>query len=125
MPRSRVRALNDLELLHLVRLAAGLLQDTDGDVVEAMRLALRKHFDLIRAIHEREIASDFGPGNAILFVPEGGGLAIRLERHPAMDETEEAEYPEIDLFDFEVYEPPSKHKMVAPTDVTTLEGWED
>lgn len=123
MPRTRV--LKENELHHLVRLAAGVLHQTDGDVVEAMRIALRKHFDLIRAIHEREIASDFGPGNAILFVPDGGGLAIRLERHPALPETEEAEYPEIDLFDFEVYEPPSTHKMVAPTDETTLEGWDD
>ena len=110
--------------MQLVRLASGLLKDTDGDVVQAMCLALRKHYDLINAIHTREIPSDLGPGNAILFVPEGGGLALRLERHPSVPETEEVEYPEVDLFDFEVYEPPSQHRIVPRLDELTLdEGW--
>lgn len=120
------RVLRENELLHLVRLAAGLLTDTHGDIEAAMRLALRKHFDLIKAIHTREIASDLGPGNAILFVPPEGGLAIRLERHPSVPETEEVEYPEVDLFDFEVYEPPSSHQRVMPTEGLTIdEGWGD
>ena len=120
------RVLRDNELLHLVRLAAGLLQRTDGDVEAAMRLALQKHFQLIRAIHTHEIASDLGPGNAILFVRPGGGLAIRLERHPSVPETEEVEYPEVDLFDFEVYEPPSSHQRIMPTEGLTIDdSWED
>ena len=118
------RVLQHHELMHLVRLASGLLQQTDGDVVEAMRLALMKHYQLIKAIHTREIASDLGPGNAILFVPEGGGLALRLERHPSVPETEEVDYPEVDLFDFVVHEPPSTHRIVPRLDELTLdEGW--
>lgn len=88
--------------MHLFRLASGCLTEVDGDIEAAMSLALQRHFALIQGIKEREVSADLGPGNAILFVPEEGGMAIRLERHPAR--TEEVEYPDIDLLGFEVVE---------------------
>ena len=62
-----------------------------------------------------DVTTDLGPGNAILFVPDEGGLALRLERHPRYDTeeiapTEEAPYPEIDLLGFEVIESGTTHK---------------
>ena len=122
------RRLSEAELLHLVRLASGCLVETDGDVEAAMGLALERHFALIEAIKTREIVSDLGPGNAILYVPESGGLAIRLERHA--EPTEEAPYPEVevDLMSFEVFERADSygnHRAVAPADVDlSFEDWD-
>ena len=99
---AKVRPLSDAQFLQLLKIAAGLLQQTQGDLREALSLAMVKHADLIQAIREPGLATDLGPGNAILFVPPEGGMALRLERHAPsgiedMLPTEEAPYPEIDL----------------------------
>ncbi|MCB9673877.1 MAG: hypothetical protein H6737_02110 [Alphaproteobacteria bacterium] len=115
MPKKKVRKLSDAQFLQLLKVAAGLLQHTNGDLVQALSMAMVKHHALLRLIRDQELVTDLGPGNAILFVPDEGGLALRLERHPRYDTeeiapTEEAPYPEIDLLGFEVIESGTTHK---------------
>lgn len=106
---SKVRKLSSSELHHLVKLAAGLLQETNGDVRQAMSRAMEKHFALLATIRDQGISADLGPGDVVLHVPDEGGMALRMVRHTPQttDErapTEEADYPEIDLLGFEVVE---------------------
>jgi hypothetical protein len=117
---ARTRSLSDADFHQLLKLAAGLLRATDGDIVSAMSQAMQLHIELLRTIRHEEIASDLGPGNAILYVPEEGGLAIRLERHPAA----EMVFPEIDLTGFEVTESYSSHYSTQPYDGGVLDDWD-
>lgn len=105
----KTRTLSSTELQQLVKLAAGLLSETDGNIREAMSLAMQKHFALLAAIRDPGVSADLGPGNVILHVPEEGGMALKTVRHPRQTTeerlpTQEIEYPEIDLLGFEVYE---------------------
>ncbi len=127
---AKVRRLSERQFLHLIRVAAGLLTETDGDLRKALAMAMVKHRALLRLIHDEELVADVGPGNAILFVPEEGGLALRLERHPrpATEDmpTEEANYPEIDLLGFEVIETKTSHTSQPNYDagVIGVEDWD-
>lgn len=129
--RPRYRRLDDRQFLQLLRLASGLLQTTDGDLESALSLAIRLHSDLLTGIRERGVRSDLGPGDAILFVPDTGGLAIRTERHkprpnPEDAPTEEAEYPDIDLLGFEVIESTGDHRSSHDLDAgVDEESWFD
>ncbi|MCB9669078.1 MAG: hypothetical protein H6736_21060 [Alphaproteobacteria bacterium] len=109
---ARTQKLGDERFLHLLRLASGLLKHTRGDIVEAMRLAMPMHIELLRTIREDEIRSDLGPAEAVLFVPDEGGLAIRVERHASTPMT----FPEIDITGFEVTESYSSHFSVPQFD---------
>jgi hypothetical protein len=126
----KVRRLDDRQFLHLIRVAAGLLPTTDGDLRRALSMAMVKHRALLRRIHEDELVADVGPGNAILFVPDEGGLALRLERHPRPKTedmpTEEANYPEIDLLGFEVIESTTSHRSQPTYDagVIGVDDWD-
>lgn len=134
--RPRIRKLSDRQFLHLLRMAAGLLLHTDGDLERALAMAIRLHQDLLDGIKENGLRSDLGPGDAVLYVPDTGGLAIRLERHPVFVDpsteeaapTEEAEYPEIDLLGFEVIEPSMDGDHVTNPNFDTVvdeETWID
>ncbi|MEZ4317701.1 MAG: hypothetical protein R3F61_09355 [Myxococcota bacterium] len=125
----KVRKLSDRQFLHLLKIAAGLLQSTDGDLRKALGIAMVKHQALMRSIREDELVTDLGPGNAVLFVPETGGLALRMERHRrmeteelALDPTEEAAYPEIDLLGFEVIESGGSHRTAPRLDAGIVGG---
>lgn len=125
-PRARVKKLSDGQVLQLVRLASGLLARFDGDLDLAMSTALKLHFELLEGVRGDGIRADLGKGDAVLFVPDEGGLAIRVERHKpsgldalgAIGEiteedaapTEEADYPPIDLMGFEVRESAGEHR---------------
>ena len=125
-----VRKITDRQFLHLLKVAAGFLPHTDGDLPAAMSLAMAAHYELLHHIRDHEIRSDLGPGDAILFIPEEGGLALRLERHPKEVETpdpEEISYPDMDLLGFEVVEHDTGTHYTAPRfDATALdEGWDE
>lgn len=110
---AKVQQLSEDQVLHLLQLASGLLRSTDGDVVEAMRRALPLHASLLRGIRDDGIRSDLGPVEALLHVPSSGGLAVKVERHPALA----AVFPTID---------PDRFDPVEPSDVqpvfSDLEG---
>lgn len=118
--RSKTKPLSDTDFHQLLKLASGLLRFVDGDIVAAMRMAMPLHVELLKTILDDEIKSDLGPGNAILFVPDEGGLAIRLERHPATAMV----FPDIDLTGFEVTESYSSHYSTQPFDGGVLDDWE-
>ncbi len=130
-----VRRLTDDQFLQLLKLAAGLLPRTGGDLPEALRLAMPLHRELLRTIHQEEIRSDLGPVDAVLFVPSGGGLAIRVERRPAGFEEEEVDtvrdwdVSAMDLSDLEITEfgiatGPSLHRTDPHLDGGVLEEWD-
>ena len=123
----KVRKLTDRQFLHLLKFASGLLQQTDGDLRKALSLAMQKHHELLCTIREDELETDLGEGNAILFVPEDGGLALRMERHRPEDPTEEVPYPEIDLLGFEVIESTARHHSQPRFDagVINADDWRD
>lgn len=123
---ARIRPLSDGDLLQLLQLASGLLQQTEGDIVAAMSLAMPLHVELLRTIRDDEIRSDLGPGDAVLYVPEQGGLAIRIERHPPRfdDEAGAEPYADLDITGFEVSEPESSHFSLPSFDAGVLEDWD-
>ncbi len=51
-----------------------------------MSRAITAHADLIRGIKDREVQAHVPDGRITMFVPDGGGVAIRLERMPQMPE---------------------------------------
>jgi hypothetical protein len=122
--RPRVRKLTDAQFLQLLRLATGLLPMAGGDLELALGMALQLHAKLIDSIRTQGVRADLGKGDAVIFVPDEGGLAIRLERHrphplsegllpqdPTEETpTEEADYPDIELFGFEVIESKGEHR---------------
>lgn len=79
MPKTKTTALSDRDWDNLVRLAAGYLPMTGGDIRKAMSKAMAAHYDLIAAAKEGAIATDIAQGRVTLLVPESGGIALKIE----------------------------------------------
>jgi len=79
MGKSKTTKLSDRDWDNLVRLASGYLPLTGGDVRRAMSKALAAHSDLIAAAKEGAISTDTHDGRVTLVVPDGGGVALKLE----------------------------------------------
>lgn len=102
----KVQKLSETQYLQLLKLASGLLKTTRGDLEEALRLAIPLHLELLEAVRTEGIRADLGPVEAVLHVPEEGGLAVRIDQHPAVAML----FPVIDPAEFDTIEhtsPPS------------------
>lgn len=79
-------AISDSDWNQLMTLAAGYLVLEDGDVKAAMSRALAAHTELIRALKREAIRAEVSQGTVTMFVPDEGGVALRLERNdPAIE----------------------------------------
>ncbi len=74
------RPVSDADWNQLMTLAAGYLVLEDGDVKAAMSRAIAAHTELIKALKAELITAPVGKGTVTMFVPEEGGVALRLER---------------------------------------------
>jgi len=81
MPKTKTNTLSDRDWDNLVRLAAGYLPMTGGDIRKAMAKAMAAHYDLIAAAKEGSISSDISQGRVTLMVPDTGGIALKIEPH--------------------------------------------
>jgi hypothetical protein len=119
MPKVRKLAQRDWEQLLIV--AAGYLPLCNGDLRAAMGRAITAHADLIGAVKDGKVYAHLPDGRITMFVPEDGGVAIKLERLPTMpapldteDEPPTEEHPVVATRDplditFQVFEVPSSH----------------
>lgn len=85
MAAKQHRPVSDADWNQLMTLAAGYLVLEDGDVKAAMARALAAHTELIRALKDEKISAEVGGGTVTMFVPDEGGVALRLERKPKLD----------------------------------------
>ena len=118
---ARVRHLDDSAMLQLVKLAAGFLGETRGDITAAMQRALAGHRDLLGAVRAGEIRSRYRRGALTMLVPPEGGIALSFARH-----AEAPSFPNYDFSDFEVLEPTTRSEAdVGPRlDAGVLEDWD-
>ncbi len=79
MGKPKIRILSDRDWEHLLIVASGYLPLCEGDLRAAMSRAIAAHQDLILAAHSEAISSELPEGRVTLFVPDGGGLALRLD----------------------------------------------
>ncbi len=79
------RPISDADWSQLMTLAAGYLLLEDGDIKAAMARALKAHTELIRALKKEAITAEIDGGTVTMFVPEGGGVAIKMERASASE----------------------------------------
>lgn len=79
MPEA-ARPISDSDWTQLITLASGFLVLEDGDVKSAMSRALSAHAELIRALKKESIRADLPQGTVTMFVPDEGGVALRLEK---------------------------------------------
>lgn len=80
--RQKIRKLSDQDWAQLITLTSGYLPLVNGDVRRAMSKALAAHQDLIVAAKQEAITAELPEGRVTLFVPEEGGMALRLEILP-------------------------------------------
>lgn len=80
MASKQHRAVSDADWNQLMTLAAGYLVLEDGDVKAAMARAIAAHTELIRALKAETIQADIASGTVTMFVPDEGGVALRLEK---------------------------------------------
>jgi hypothetical protein len=80
----RHRSVSDADWNQLITLASGYLALESGDIQAAMQRALAAHMDLISALKAEQISAEVEEGRVTMFVPEGGGVALRMEA-AAMD----------------------------------------
>lgn len=83
MAAKQHRPVSDADWNQLMTLAAGYLVLEDGDVKAAMARALAAHTELIRALKDERISTEVASGTVTMFVPDEGGVALRLERKVA------------------------------------------
>jgi hypothetical protein len=123
----KVRKLTQRDWEQLLVIAAGYLPLCNGDLRAAMGRALTAHADLIAGVKAAEVHAFLPDGRITMFVPDEGGVAIRLERLPPLPEgdegdeeplpTEEDSLPPRDPLEitFEVFESaPSHHRTPQP-----------
>lgn len=79
MPKTKTNPLSDRDWDNLVRLAAGYLPMTGGDIRRAMSKAMAAHYDLIAAAKAGAISAEISHGTVTLVVPDSGGIALELE----------------------------------------------
>ncbi|MCA9566609.1 MAG: hypothetical protein KC656_02160 [Myxococcales bacterium] len=80
MPPTAHRPISDADWNQLMTLAAGYLVLEDGNVKAAMARALAAHTELIRALKAEAISAEVSQGVVTMFVPEEGGVALRMEK---------------------------------------------
>lgn len=90
MATKQHRAVSDADWNQLMTLAAGYLVLEDGDVKAAMARALAAHTELIRALKDEKISTQVANGTVTMFVPEEGGVALRLERNTPVEDEDTA-----------------------------------
>jgi len=71
--------LNDRDWDNLMTLASGYLAVTNGDLPKAMAMAIQGHSELIHAVKNGTVSAEIKEGKVTLVVPEGGGVALRLD----------------------------------------------
>ncbi len=74
----RHRPVSDADWNQLITLASGYLALESGDIQAAMQRALGAHMDLIAALKSEQIVATIPEGTVTMFVPEQGGVALRL-----------------------------------------------
>ncbi|MEZ4322919.1 MAG: hypothetical protein R3F61_35970 [Myxococcota bacterium] len=82
---SRQRSVSDADWNQLITLASGYLALESGDIQGAMRRALAAHMDLIAALKAEQISVEVDEGRVTMFVPDSGGVALRLSGGPGRD----------------------------------------
>ncbi len=75
----RHRTVSDADWNQLITLASGYLAIENGDIHAAMRRALAAHVDLITALKTEQITAELDQGRVTMFVPEDGGVALRMD----------------------------------------------
>lgn len=90
MSKKPHRPVNDSDWNQLITLASGYLALEQGDVHAAMSRALAAHVKLISALKAETISAEVAEGRVTMFVPEGGGVALRLDPHPKVDPVDAA-----------------------------------
>lgn len=76
----RHRSVSDADWNQLITLASGYLALESGDIQAAMQRALAAHMDLISALKAGQISAEIDEGRVTMFVPDSGGVALRLEQ---------------------------------------------
>jgi hypothetical protein len=89
----RHRAVSDADWNQLITLASGYLALESGDIQAAMQRALSAHMDLIAALKSGQISAEIPEGTVTMFVPDEGGVALRLEPANAPDPAEPPALP--------------------------------
>lgn len=87
MASKQHRAVSDADWNQLMTLAAGYLVLEDGDVKAAMARALAAHTELIKALKAESIQATIPSGTVTMFVPDEGGVALRLDKpEPSLED---------------------------------------
>ena len=81
----RHRPVSDADWNQLITLASGYLALESGDIQAAMQRALGAHMDLIAALKSGQIVAEIPEGTVTMFVPDEGGVALRLETDAPAD----------------------------------------
>lgn len=79
MSKKSHRSVSDADWNQLITLASGFLPLEQGDVKGAMSRALAAHVELIAALKNERISAHVPEGRVTMFVPDEGGVALRLE----------------------------------------------
>ena len=120
----KVRQLEQRDWDQLLTVATGFLPLTQGDLKEAMAMAIAAHSELIRAVREEGITTHVSRGKVTLFVPEEGGIALAFEsnRRRPTGETTPPPAPDLRNLVLEVVEPSGYVKVEEEEDTGPLEG---
>ncbi len=77
--KPKLSRLSDRDWDNLMTLASGYLAVTNGDLPKAMARAIKGHAELIAAVKAGTVSTEIATGKVTLVVPEGGGVALRLD----------------------------------------------